>query len=41
MQRILEIIRSPYSIIGQAKKLNEGYQKSLTEDQKVGRANSK
>ncbi|MEY3598025.1 MAG: hypothetical protein RL521_447 [Bacteroidota bacterium] len=41
MKEILDIIKIPGSIVAPAKKLNEGYQKSLTEDQKVGRAQSK
>jgi spore coat polysaccharide biosynthesis protein SpsF len=40
MQRILEIIHLPESIVDNAQKLNEGYQKSLIEDQKVGRTKS-
>jgi spore coat polysaccharide biosynthesis protein SpsF (cytidylyltransferase family) len=41
MREILKVIRRPDSIVSNANKLNEGYQKSLIEDQKVGRTKSK
>ncbi len=41
MKQILKIIQSPDSIIQNAQKLNEGYHKSLKEDQKIGAGNSK
>ena len=41
MTEILKVIQLPESIVTRAEKLNEGYTKSLTEDRKSGRDESK